>query len=84
MEALRSHLSDLVRGRAVTMVENTIEQAERGHYQAMKYLFEMIGMFPPTANPDAPREESLAEMLLSRLGIRDETLTEGDEADHVK
>jgi hypothetical protein len=68
-EALRGHISGLVRVAAVGMVTTTIERVKEGQYQAMKYLFEMIGLFPATAPPDMPQDESLAEMLLSRLGI---------------
>ena len=28
------------------MVKTTMEEAEKGHYVAMKYLFEMIGLYP--------------------------------------
>jgi hypothetical protein len=79
MVALRSHISNMVCADAVGMVEAVIAQVNDGHYQAMKYLFEMIGLFPATAMPEAPQEDSLAGMLLSRLGIGEESLTEGEQ-----
>ena len=79
MVALRSHISNMVCADAVGMVEAAIAQVDDGHYQAMKYLFEMIGLFPATAMPEAPQEDSLAGMLLSRLGIGEESLTEGEQ-----
>jgi hypothetical protein len=84
MQALREHLGNLVRADAANMVNATIGQAHDGHYQAMKYLFEMVGLFPATAMVETPKEDSLAGMLLSRLGIQDETSAEGEEANHVK
>ena len=51
------------------MVETTIEQVQSGHYQALKYLFEMIGLYPATAVKDTPDEDSLAEILLHHLEI---------------
>ena len=75
-EALRGEISKQVRIAALGMLGKTIEQVNDGHYQAMKYLFEMIGLFPAPAMQDAPQEDSLAGMLLSRLGMGEETQTE--------
>jgi hypothetical protein len=84
MVALRSHISNLVCAHAAAMVSATIQQVDHGHYQGMKYLFEMIGLFPATAMPEATQEDSLAGMLLSRLGIQDETVAESQQGNHVK
>jgi hypothetical protein len=55
LEEIRLEIADLVGGRAVEMVEITIGEAESGHYAAMKYLFEIIGLYPATdqAEPSA-------------------------------
>jgi hypothetical protein len=84
MEALRDQIRNQVCAAAAGMVRTTIEQVNDGHYQGMKNLFEMIGLYPATAVPDRPQEDSLAGMLLSRLGIGEETLAEGEQANHVK
>jgi hypothetical protein len=84
METLREEIRNRVCAAAVGMVSTTIGQVSKGHYQGMKYLFEMVGLFPGTATPDTPQEDSLAEMLLGRLGIRDESAPEGEQANHVK
>jgi hypothetical protein len=84
MEGLRGHISNLVCADAVEMVSTTVDRVKKGQYQAMKYLFEMIGLFPATAVPDVPQEDSLAGMLLSRLGIQEETADEEGPANHVK
>ena len=76
MAALRGEISNQVCAGAVQMVSATIQEADEGHYQAMKCLFEMIGLFPAPAVQDVPQEDSLAGMLLTRLGIRDETVAE--------
>lgn len=85
-EALRGEISKQVRAAAPGMVSITIKQVNDGHYQAMKYLFEMIGLFPAPAMQDMPQEDSLAGMLLDRLGMREETLTEepGDQRGKTK
>ena len=35
----------------------------------MKYLFEMIGLYPAPPAEDAPAQDSLAAILLQRLGV---------------
>lgn len=60
-------------GHAVEMVETTISEAESGHYAAMKYLFEMIGLYPATAQTEQSSPDSLAQTLLLRLGLPEES-----------
>lgn len=83
-EALRDHISNLVCADAVEMVKTTVERVKQGQYPAMKYLFEMIGLFPATATPDKPQEDSLAGMLLKQLGIEYETPDKEAPVNHVK
>lgn len=66
---IRRQITDLVGNGAVGMVANTIEEVGKGHYLGMKYLFEMIGLYPATAANDAPIQDSLAATLLRRLGL---------------
>lgn len=71
---IRRHIADLVGNGAVGMVETTINQVGKGHYLGMKYLFEMIGLYPATSTDDVPTEGSLAAILLRRLGLPDEPM----------
>jgi hypothetical protein len=71
---IRQQITDLVGNRAVDMVETTMEEVGKGHYLGMKYLFEMIGLYPAIAAADAPVEDSLAATLLRRLGLGDEPM----------
>jgi hypothetical protein len=66
---IRRQITDLVGNAAVGMVETTMEEVGKGHYLGMKYLFEMIGLYPATSTDDAPIEDSLAAILLRTLGI---------------
>ena len=66
---IRRQITDLVGNGAVGMVETTMEEVGKGHYLGMKYLFEMIGLYPATSAGDGPVEDSLAATLLRRLGI---------------
>jgi hypothetical protein len=78
LEALRQQISRLVGNRAMHLVGSTIAEADKGHYGAMKYLFEIIGLYPASEAETPAREDSLARTLLQRLGV-----PEDPEADAV-
>ncbi|MGH9548194.1 MAG: hypothetical protein ACRD3W_02420 [Terriglobales bacterium] len=72
---IRRRIADIVGSGAIGMVETTIDQVGKGHYLGMKYLFEMIGLYPATSTDDAA-EDSLAAVLLRRLGLPEEPMPE--------
>ena len=71
-------ITNLVGNRAIEMVEITMEEVDKGHYLAMKYLFEMIGLCPATVPEGVIQEDSLAETLLRRLRLPEETEPSGE------
>lgn len=73
---IRRHIADIVGNGAIGMVETTIDQVGKGHYLGMKYLFEMIGLYPATATNQAAEEDSLAAVLLRRLGLPEAPMPE--------
>lgn len=75
-ELVRKRISSLVGTQAVGLVKSAIDEAEKGHFAAMKYLFEMIGLYPADGEDEAPGEESLARTLLQRLGVPEEPAAE--------
>jgi|SRR6476620_4164953 hypothetical protein len=76
LAAIRQQITDLVRNQAVPMVEITISEVDKGHYAAMKYLFEMIGLYPAAVQEETQGEDSLARTLLRRLGLPEEPMLE--------
>jgi hypothetical protein len=70
---VRERITNPVGNRALEMVETTMDEVAKGHYLAMKYLFEMIGLCPATAPEEALQEDSLARTLLRRLRLPEET-----------
>ena len=61
LSALRREITELVARNAVVMVQNAIDAVnEAGQYQAIKYLFEMIGLYPALNTEDDTPEASLA------------------------
>ncbi len=73
---IRRQIADLVGKGAIEMVETTIDQVEKGHYLGMKYLFEMIGLYPATSSDEASAPDSMAAILLRRLGLADVEISE--------
>ena len=69
---VREQITNLVGNRAVDMVETTMDEVDKGHYLAMKYLFEMIGLCPSAVPEEAAQEDSLAKTLLRRLRLPEE------------
>jgi hypothetical protein len=70
---VRERITNLVGNRAVKMVDTTMDEVDKGHYLAMKYSFEMIGLCPATTPEEALPEDSLARTLLRRLRLPEET-----------
>jgi len=71
LKVVLEQIRRLVANHAVGMVDTTIKEVNKGHYLAMKYLFEMVGLCP-VINSDGGAEEeadSLAKILLERLNI---------------
>jgi hypothetical protein len=67
---LRQRITGLVAQNAVSMVQCAIDAVqEEGQYQAIKYLFEMIGLYPAAAGSEDVKPDSLTETLLQRLGL---------------
>jgi hypothetical protein len=71
LKRVREEIRNLVGNHAVGMVGSTIKDVENGHYLAMKYLFEMVGLCPAINSDHGVEEEadSLAKILLERLNI---------------
>jgi hypothetical protein len=72
---LRQRITALVAQNAVGMVQCAIDAVqEEGQYQAIKYLFEMIGLYPAAAGSEDVKPDSLTEILLKHLGLEDRKL----------
>ena len=83
ISALRRQITELVARNAISMVQQAIDAVkEEGQYQAIKYLFEMIGLYPAVAEEETEAQSSLAQTLLDQLGIS-ETAKEEPESKRV-
>jgi hypothetical protein len=74
LSALRRRITELVARNAVAMVQQAIDAVkEEGQYQAIKYLFEMIGLYPAVTEDESQAQSSLAQTLLEHLGLSEVT-----------
>ena len=76
---VRESINNLVGGSAEKIANKVIEEAKRGQLAAAKYLFEAVGLYPPTEETKPkPKEDALAYTLLRRMGLPTEPLSEED------
>ena len=85
LSELRKKISQLVVCNAVPMVQQAIDAVrEEGQYQAIKYLFEMIGLYPAVAEDNAEAQSSLAQVLLEQLGLEPAPVQSNTPPIHVR
>lgn len=67
---LREEITEMVKSRAMSLVDTMIAEADKGNLAAMKYLLEMISLYPaPTDEEEPAGESALAKTLIRRLGL---------------
>jgi hypothetical protein len=66
---VRKNIATLVRRSANAIADVFIEKAKAGELAPAKYLFEAVGLYPPTAETLAKPENSLAYAMLARMGL---------------
>lgn len=69
--SLRQQIRDRVGQEAMNMVNSTINTVNDGQYAALKYLFEVVGLFPADALSESSPQDTLAPTLLRALGLPD-------------
>jgi len=82
LRQIRQEITNLVGKEAGPMVESAIEEAHKGHFGAMKYLFEIVGLYPAGDTEAGPKDNSLARTLLHRLGLPEEPTLEKPDAEN--
>ncbi|MGB7599803.1 MAG: hypothetical protein WBM24_05830 [Candidatus Sulfotelmatobacter sp.] len=76
----RKNIATLVRMSVNEIVVRFIELAKDGEVGPAKYLFEVCGLYPVTAETSAKPESSLAYTLLKRLGLPTDPIVCEDDA----
>ena len=78
---VRKNVNNMVWNAAETIAAEVIKVAVSGQLATVKYLFEAVGMYPAPKEKEIeekPKENSLAYMLLKRLGLPTEPMTSDD------
>ena len=76
LSAVREEIRNLVGNAAPEMVENGIAEANKGHYAAMKFLFELVGLFSTGERADQGEDDGgLAKTMFARLGVAEAEVT---------
>ena len=77
---VRKDIANLVGSEAAELTQAVLEEGRKGQLAPVKYLFEMVGLYPSSeANEAKPEEASLAKTLLHRLGLPDIPVKRGDD-----
>jgi hypothetical protein len=76
----RKNIATLVRMSVNEIVVGFIKLAKNGEVGPAKYLFEVCGLYPATAETSAKPENSLAYSLLKRLGLPTDPVVCDDDA----
>jgi hypothetical protein len=70
MVRVRENINNLVGASAKDIATEVIKVAKTGQLASAKYLFEAVGLYPPTEQTAvSPVDHSLAHTLLTRMGL---------------
>jgi hypothetical protein len=84
MQGARNRVVNLIVDSSVEMTQRVVRSvSDGGNVSALRFLWEVAGMFPTTAGADDGEQEATAKSLLERLGLheelrKDEAEPEGD------
>ncbi len=80
IQKVRNQVTNMILGSSEKMAERVIQSVtEGGQVAALKYLWEMSGLFPFEANGDNGEADSLAKILLERMGLQEKPPKAGAE-----
>ena len=79
---VRESINELGKESAKEIATSVIEVATRtGQLASAKYLFEAVGIYPPTEIEERPIETTMAHQLLTRMGIPLEPVVQDEDED---
>jgi hypothetical protein len=86
IQQVRNRVANLIFDKSQAMAERVVQTVtEGGQVAALKYLWEMSGLFPFEGSDENGERESLAKILLERMGLQGKIpATTGDEEGDVE
>jgi len=81
LDTLRLKITEMVAGRALAITQAALDDAEEEvNIAAMKYLFELIGLYPPRMSEEQDQQKpDLVATLITKLGLPAEPMV-GEES----
>jgi hypothetical protein len=80
MQRSRNEVVNLIVDSSVDMTQRVVQSvSERGNFTALRFLWEVAGLFPNAPSPEDSEQEASAKALLEKLGLYEEG--PGDEGD---
>jgi hypothetical protein len=73
---VRENIAALVKNSASSIAAAVIDVAKTGQLAQAKYLFETVGLYPTGDETQSEPEESLAQILLKRMGLPTEPVNQ--------
>jgi hypothetical protein len=74
---VRQEIARIVGTQATVIAQSVVDEGKKGNLEPVKYLFEMIGLYPAPDGPGMnPGEDSLVKRLLQRLELPETAIAE--------
>jgi nitrogenase molybdenum-iron protein alpha/beta subunit len=83
LQDARNRVINVIVDSSVDMTKRVVRSVdEKGSVSALRFLWEVAGMFPTSASGDAGEQESVAKSLIEKLGLYEDCSTiDGSEGD---
>jgi hypothetical protein len=83
LQDARNRVMNVIVNASVDMTKRVVRSvSEKGNVSALRFLWEIAGMFPSSASGDVEEQESVAKSLIEKLGLYEEFPTiHGSEGD---
>jgi hypothetical protein len=79
---MRRDITNIVGSEMTEITMAVVGEAKKGQLATVKYLFEVVGVYPPAeGNIDRPEDDTLARRLVRTLGLPEGPLPGGDDND---
>lgn len=82
VQVVRTKVANVITKGAVQITERMVQSLQEGgsgtNATSMKFLWELAGLFP-NEPAESEEQESLAKILMQRLGFSEDTMPKGDE-----
>jgi hypothetical protein len=82
---VRESINEMVKASATKIAKSVIDVTARtGQLSSARYLFEAVGIYPPSEQAEAgPREMTMAHQLLTRMGIPIEPVVREEDGETI-